>query len=154
MGIHSSCLSPALLLLVSNALSARAPPTMGTNMNLTSQCFLPPTCHPRLYLLHPWGYFSSYPPSLFVHSVHVYFGHCLTLLCACVHAYYANHVTCTALGLDQPRTLLGHTSLVIFHSHHLILVLAKTNHPAGLCLPASLAQDFGSCPLIIAGGCV
>lgn len=107
--------------------------------------FSPTHFHPHANQDYPsftQGILLFLPSSLFVRSVHVYFCHCLTLLRACVHTYYSNHVTCTVLGLDQPHTLLGHTSLVIFHSHHLILVLAKTIHPARLCLPASLAQRF------------
>lgn len=70
----------------------------------------------------------------------------LSHLCACVHAYSSSHVTYVALGLDQPRTLLGHTPLVIFHSHHLIPALVHTNHPARSCLAASLAQPFWIMP--------
>lgn len=144
IGINSNSLSPALLPTISNTWSAHAPPTVLTNVNLTPPSVfshpLPPPCHRRL-LLHPefsLGLLLFLPSSLFVGAVHEYFCHSLTRLCACVYAYFSNHMTYLAIGLDQPHTLLGHT--VIFHSHQLMPALAHTHHPARSCPTASLAH--------------
>lgn len=151
--IDSNTLSPALLPTISTTCPA-SPMHLSTTHSVnqckpnTSLWIIPPTfthMTPKTILPSPRDLPGGFCSSHYL-CARAYF--CPTLFYVCVYTYFLNHLTYLAMCPDRPRTSLGQTAPVIFHSHQLTPAVVQLGH---VIKPVwHMLSHFRSCPLICA----